>query len=63
MASTSQSVRFAEAKSEKSGKAVRIGVLGASGYTGSEVLCSLIKLPITLLSIEMYFSNFKGEDD
>lgn len=27
------------AKTQKSDKAVRIGVLGASGYTGSEVSC------------------------
>lgn len=53
--SSPQSVQFAEAKAEKSGKAVRIGVLGASGYTGSEIVRLLANHPhfgITLMTAD-----------
>ncbi|XP_034678594.1 probable N-acetyl-gamma-glutamyl-phosphate reductase, chloroplastic [Vitis riparia] len=53
--SSPQSVQFAEAKTEKSGKAVRIGVLGASGYTGSEIVRLLANHPhfgITLMTAD-----------
>ncbi|KAL7002772.1 N-acetyl-gamma-glutamyl-phosphate reductase [Sarracenia purpurea var. burkii] len=42
--STPQSLQFAKTKSQIPGKTVRIGVLGASGYTGSEHLPDMIAI-------------------
>lgn len=39
--SSPQSVQDASLRMQRSKKTVRVGVLGASGYTGSEVLYSI----------------------
>ncbi|KAF8392049.1 hypothetical protein HHK36_022389 [Tetracentron sinense] len=43
--SSPQNLQFAETKMHKSEKTVRIGVLGASGYTGSEIVRLLANHP------------------
>ncbi|XP_048128900.1 probable N-acetyl-gamma-glutamyl-phosphate reductase, chloroplastic isoform X2 [Rhodamnia argentea] len=55
VASSPQSLRFARKKSEKLQKDVRIAVLGASGYTGSEIVRLLANHPyfgITLMTAD-----------
>ncbi|KAI3441362.1 N-acetyl-glutamate semialdehyde dehydrogenase [Psidium guajava] len=55
VASSPQSLQFARKKSEKLQKDVRIAVLGASGYTGSEIVRLLTNHPyfgITLMTAD-----------
>ncbi|KAK9287159.1 hypothetical protein L1049_015570 [Liquidambar formosana] len=55
VSSSAQSLQFAEKKVQKSEKTVRIGVLGASGYTGSEIVRLLANHPyfgITLMTAD-----------
>ncbi|KAK6946165.1 Semialdehyde dehydrogenase, NAD-binding [Dillenia turbinata] len=55
VASSPQSLQFAETKAQKSQNTVRIGVLGASGYTGSEIVRLLANHPyfgITLMTAD-----------
>ncbi|OVA15457.1 Semialdehyde dehydrogenase [Macleaya cordata] len=55
VASSPQSLQFAKTKTENSEKSVRIGVLGASGYTGSEIVRLLANHPqfgITLMTAD-----------
>ncbi|XP_043711611.1 probable N-acetyl-gamma-glutamyl-phosphate reductase, chloroplastic [Telopea speciosissima] len=55
VASSPQSLQFAKTKSQKSEEMVRIGVLGASGYTGSEIVRLLATHPnfgITLMTAD-----------
>lgn len=55
VASTPQSLQFPEVKAPKLEKTTRIGVLGASGYTGSEIVRLLANHPyfdITLMTAD-----------
>ncbi|XP_052173694.1 probable N-acetyl-gamma-glutamyl-phosphate reductase, chloroplastic [Diospyros lotus] len=55
MASPQPGLQFAKAKAEVAEKTVRIGVLGASGYTGSEIVRLLANHPnfgITLMTAD-----------
>ncbi|XP_068665892.1 probable N-acetyl-gamma-glutamyl-phosphate reductase, chloroplastic [Aristolochia californica] len=55
VAASPQSLPFRKAKIEKSEKTIRIGVLGASGYTGSEIVRLLANHPnfdITLMTAD-----------
>ncbi|XP_043714029.1 probable N-acetyl-gamma-glutamyl-phosphate reductase, chloroplastic [Telopea speciosissima] len=55
VASSPQSLQFAKTKTQKSEEMVRIGVLGASGYTGSEIVRLLTNHPnfgITLMTAD-----------
>lgn len=59
MASSSpaQSLQFADGKANKLDK-LRIGVLGASGYTGSEVSTSPLLMLVSHFSFIFYFYFF-----
>lgn len=55
VASSPQHLQFAHSKAQKSEKAIRIGVLGASGYTGSEIVRFLANHPyfaVTLMTAD-----------